>query len=153
MRPMLPLLLLSTAAHAGELELETVARIQHDQKKAMADIDKAHGHKKPSQMSSAERRQVIREQAEAERKVLEKHGVDAKDYARRTARLSPQQKAQVEAMIADLERKEEEAKKAGQKRDEGIKIQRGFSDDNPVELEATEDAQPVVEHGIPVDER
>lgn len=153
-RASLAALLLAAPALAGELNPKSVAKIQREQKKATEEVAKAHGDRKPSEMSTAERKQVIREQAEAERRVLEKNGVEPKDLARYTARMSRAEREQLEAASADLEREEADAAKAkAAKADSAgqVQVQRGFSDARPVELEAKEGAPPVVEHGLPDD--
>jgi hypothetical protein len=158
----LSVLLLSTwlitpnLALAEDLTPEQLARIRRDEKAALDKVNAAHGNKKPSELSAAERREMIREQQEASRKVMEEHGVSAKDYARQSARMGPKQNEAVAAAEKALEAKEkaaaagkpEQAKEPGE-----IEIQEGFSDENPVTLEEQEGATPVVvEHGIPVGE-
>jgi hypothetical protein len=40
----------------------------------MERVDKAHGNKKPSELSTEERRQIIEEQQSAIQEVMDKHG-------------------------------------------------------------------------------
>lgn len=148
----LVLSLVASPALAGELDAQTVAKIQLEKQQELERIAKAHGNRKPSEMSPAERKQVIREQAEADRRVLEKHRVEAKELARFTARMSRAQRAEVEAAAKALKAKQAEEAKGAPKEPSEVKVQRGFSDERPVELEASEGAPPVVEQGIPVGE-
>ncbi len=158
----LSVLLLSTwlitpnLALAEELTPERLASIRRAEKAAVDKVNAAHGNKKSSEMSASERRQMIQEQQEAVRKVMEEHGVSAKDYARQSARMGPKQNEQVAAAEKALEAKEKAAgaaKKSEQAREPGeIQVQEGFSEDNPVMLEEEEGAPPVVEHGLPAGE-
>lgn len=85
----------SSQAVAEELTPELVARIQDEQSASLKAVNVAHGNKKPSQMDTAERRDVIREQAEAQQKILSQHDVAPKDYARYVARLSLEDRKRV----------------------------------------------------------
>jgi hypothetical protein len=144
-----------------ELTPEKIAAIRRDEQAAQAKVDAAYGNRKSSEMSSEERRQAIRDQQAAGQDVMAKHGVSDKDYARRVARLSPEER---EAVAREEKRLEEEEKKAQAAREaeekkkeeeeralapEDIPIQTGFSDNNPVELESTEGSESVVEQGLP----
>lgn len=151
------LLLTATLVHlalaapaAADLDPQKVAEIRADQKAALKEIDKKYGDKKPSELSKKEARERALEQEKARSEVLEKHQVDEKELSRYTARMSRKEQAAAESAEKDLEKKAE-AKKAAKKGPEEIKIQRGFSDEQPVELEAAEGAPPVVEHGIPAE--
>jgi hypothetical protein len=145
-----------------ELTPERIAAIRRDEQAAQAKVDAAYGNRKPSEMSSEERQQAIRDQQAAGLDVMAKHGVSDKDYARRVARLSPEER---EAVAREEKRLEEEEKRAQAAREaeekkkkeeeeralapEDIPIQTGFGDNNPVELESTQDAASVVEEGLP----
>ncbi len=153
----LSVLLLSTwlaapgLALAGDLTPEQIARIRSDEKTALERVNAAHGNRKPSEMDSAERRQVIQEQQQAIQEVRDQHGVSEKDYARQTARMGPKQNAAVEAAAKELE--EKKAAEAAKSQEPGeIQVQQGFDDENPVTLEEQEGAQPSVEVGIPQEE-
>lgn len=157
----LSVLLLSTwlitpnLALAEDLTPEQLASIRRAEKAAMDKVNAAHGNKKSSELSAAERRQMIREQQEAVQKVMEEAGVSPKDYARQSARMGPKQNEQVAAAEKELEAKEKAAKarKPEQAKEPGeIQIQEGFSEENPVMLEEQEGAPPIVEHGLPVGE-
>lgn len=141
-------------AQEEELTPEKIAAIRRDEQAAQARVDAAYGHRKPSEMSTGERRQAIRDQQAAGLAVLEKHGVSDKAYARRVARLSLEEReavAREERRLADREQAAREA--AAQERQarapEDIPIQMGFGDGNPVELESSEEAASVVEQGLP----
>lgn len=156
----LSMLLLSTwltvpgLAHAEDLTPEQLARIRRDEKAAMDKVNAAHGNKKPSELSTAERRQIIREQQEAARGVMEKHGVSAKDYARQTARMGPKGNEAVAAAAKNLEAKEKAAETVKTEGEGPGEIQHGINEENPVMLEELEGAPPVVEveQGLPAGE-
>ncbi|ATB40683.1 hypothetical protein CYFUS_006134 [Cystobacter fuscus] len=155
----LSVLLLSTwlsvpaLALAEELPPEKLASIRRDEKEALEKVNAAHGGKKSSEMSTAERRQMIQEQQQAMQGVLDKHGVSSKDYARQTARMGPKQNAEVDAAEKALEARKQgaEASSPGE-----IAIERGWGTDQQVEQEGaagTEGTLPVVEHGLPAEEQ
>ena len=137
---------------AEDLTPEQLASIRRAEKAAVDKVNAAHGNKKSSELSAAERRQMIREQQEAAQKVMDEHGVSPKDYARQSARMGPKQNEQVAAAEKELEAKEKAAKagKPEQAKEPGeIQVQEGFSEENPVMLEEQEGAPPIVEHGLP----
>lgn len=141
-------------ARGGDLTPEQVARIRRDQKAAVDKVNAAHGNKKSSEMSTSERRQVIQEQQEAVRKVMEQNGVSDKDYSRQVARMGPKQNAEVEAAAKNLEEKDKAAAaaktEAGGAQEPGeIQVQKGFGDEKPLTVEEQEGAPPTVETGLP----
>jgi len=151
---------LSLAARAQDLDPAKAAQIEHDQQKEYDKIDEKHGNKAPNEMSSDERRDIIRERAEAEQKVFDKQGVDRRDYTRYNNTLGRDGLAAKKAASEKLAQKDEAEKKAkeAQKNDpnaprdpKDIPIQRGFSDQNPVTLEEKKAGAGgiVVEHGLP----
>ena len=142
-------LFLPGLALAEDLSPEQLARIRLDERAALERVSAAYGNKKPSELSSDERRRMIREQQEAVREVMETHGVSAKDYARQTARMGPQGNAAVAAEEKTLEARRKAAREA--KPPEEIQIQQGFDENNPVMLEQQEGAPPIVEQGLPAD--
>jgi hypothetical protein len=153
---MAPLALILSLLAADDLTPAKAAQVQHDRDKAMADIDKKYGNKQPSELSQDERREMIRDQREAEDKVLEKHGVNAKDMARYEARMNLGERDAAKAELKKIEKKEEDDKKAAAEKanqPQEIQVQRGFSDSNPVVLEekAQGNGPPVVEKGLPPD--
>lgn len=99
------LLVMVTVAHAGEpLSAEDLARVNREMKKAAEAVSKKYGDKK---LSAEERKVMMNEQAAAQKAVLERSNVDAKDVARATAKNG---KA-VEAASKALDAKEAEAAK------------------------------------------
>jgi hypothetical protein len=152
---------LAWAQDDEELTPEKIAAIRRDEQAAQAKVDAAYGNRKPSEMSPEERQKAIADQQSAALTVMEKHGVSDKDYARRVARLTLEERDAVareekrleEAEKAQAAREAEQKKKQEEEEQarapEDIPIQTGFGDNNPVELEATEDAASVVEEGLP----
>ncbi|HEX5747815.1 MAG TPA: hypothetical protein VFZ09_16340 [Archangium sp.] len=140
---------------AEDLTPEQLARIRRAEKAAVDKVNATHGNKKSSELSNEERRQIIREQQEASRKVMEENGVSPKDYARQSAKMGPKQNEQVAAAEKALEAQEKAAgaaKPSADKEPGEIQVQEGFSEDNPVMMEEQEGAPPVVEHGLPAGE-
>ncbi|KFE66600.1 hypothetical protein [Hyalangium minutum] len=146
-----------------ELTPEKLAAIRRDEKAAQARVDSAYGNRKSSEMSNEERQQSTREQQAAGLGVMEKHGVSDKEYSRRMARLTPEEREAVDQAEKKLEAEEKAKRVAEQKKRQGedaeavaaddIPIQMGISDENPVELEAAEGAGNVVEQGLPPGEQ
>ncbi|RKG57442.1 hypothetical protein D7X30_18145 [Corallococcus sp. AB011P] len=143
-------LLLATPALAEEegLTPEKVAAIQRDEAAAQAKVNEEFGNRKPSEMSNAERGQSIRAQQKEGAKVMEKHGVSAKEFATFTARMTPEDNQRVanEAKrLDDKAKAEKEAEAKKRKGDGEVHIQQGFSDSDPVELESADGAEPSVD--------
>lgn len=138
-----------------ELTPEKIAAIRRDEQAAKAKVDAEYGNRKSSEMNTEERRQQIQERQKAGLAVLEKHGVSDKEYSRRIARMSREENEAVARAEKNLEAKEKAAKEAAEQKKaeqvppEEVPIQQGISDENPVELEASEDAASVVEQGLP----
>ncbi|WP_224249303.1 hypothetical protein [Hyalangium gracile] len=141
---------------------EKIAEIRRDEQAAKAKVDAAYGNRKPSEMSNEERGQAAKEQQAAGLAVLEKHGVSDKEYSRHVAQMDREEREAVAQAEKQLEardkaaREAREAKEAERRRKEEqgldpdeIPIQRGFSDENPVVLESTEEAGVEVEEGLP----
>jgi hypothetical protein len=152
--PLALLLLCHPPALAAESELspEAVARIQRDEKAALARVEAAYGNRPPSQLSQEERRQVVREQQAALEEVYARHQVSSKAFARHTARLGREEREQVDAAHRELEERERTARQAPPEAPEQEPtIQRGISESSPVELEVAPDAPPVVEQGLPAE--
>ncbi|NRD63580.1 hypothetical protein HRD49_17655 [Corallococcus exiguus] len=143
-------LVLATPALAEEegLTPEKVAAIQRDEFAAQAKVNEEHGNRKPSEMSNAERGQAIRDQQKESAKVMEKHGVSAKEFASFTARMKPEDNQRVanEAKrLDDKAKAEKEAEAKKRKGDGEVHIQQGFSDSDPVEMESADGAEPSVD--------
>src|SRR5688572_28366990 len=109
MRAPLLLYVVATAVWAADLTPESVAKIDREQKKANDAIDKKYGNKKPSELSSAERREIIKERGEAEKAVLEKAGVDPKEYTKYTAKMNREDRVATKAAAEKLEQQEKDA--------------------------------------------
>ena len=143
------LVLATSSLHAAELTPEKVAQIRRESEAEMKRIDAAYGNRPSSEMTNEERRAQIAARAEAEARILEKHGVDARTYTHYTLRMNAEERARVEAAekaLAAKEKAEAEKKKAAEGTGE-IPIQQGFGENNPVDLEETPDAPPKVEYG------
>ena len=157
MRAALILALWSCAAPAladDDLTPEKAAKIDREQTKALEAVDKKYGNKKSSELSSEERREAIRDRSAAEKEVLEKNNVSARDYTRYTGHMTREDREATKAAAARLEEKEKAAEKEKEKPAGGpkeITVQRGFNDNNPVVLEEKAGAAPVVEKGLPKD--
>jgi hypothetical protein len=83
--------------------------------------------------------------------VLDKAGVDPKEYTKYIAKMNREDRAATKAAGEKLEQQEKEAaakdaKKGGPKE---IVVQKGFSDNNPVTMEEKDGDGPTVEHGLP----
>jgi hypothetical protein len=146
-------------AVAEDLPPEKIAAIQRDERAAQARVSAAHGNRKPSELSNEERRQLIQEQQAAGQEVLKKHGVSDKDYSRQVTQLGREELAAVAQAEKKLEAEEQAAREAAAEKPpearepEEIPIQLGISDNNPVELESTKEAEPMVEQGLPPGEQ
>jgi hypothetical protein len=141
---------LARAQEDAELTPEKVAAIRRDEQQAMSKVDAEYGNRKPSEMSQEERREAIQKQEAASASAMEKHGVSAKDYARYTARMTPEDNARAKAEEKRLEAQAAQAAAAKKPaEEEEVHVQQGFSDKDPVELEAEEGAEPVVDVGVP----
>lgn len=141
------------ADEGGELTPEKVAHIRRDEAAAMKKVDEEFGNRKPSEMSNEERGQAIQKQSAATTAVLEKHGVTAKEYDRFTARMGREGNERAKAEGQRLEEQAKASKAAATKpaEEKEVSIQRGFDNDNPVELESNGGDNPEVEIGIPVE--
>jgi len=144
-----PLLLAASLASAGELSPAQKAKIQHEQQKAMAEVGKKYGNRKPSELSNAERRAMAQEQAEADKKVLERNGVSQKEWALSNLRMGRSEKAEMDAAGKALDAQDEaQKKKAGANGNSGpseVKIQRGFGKDKPAVMEDKGSDEPEIE--------
>ncbi len=97
---------------AFAIDPDEQARIDRDLDKAKAEVAKKYGDKKIEQQSAAERRARARDENEAAKGVLEKHGTDARSYERGRQKMNQGQQNDVRARADALKAKEEaEAKK------------------------------------------
>jgi hypothetical protein len=135
---------------------EKSAGIEREQQKAQAEVTAKYGNKKPSELSRDERSQMAKDLANADKAVLDKNGVDPKQWARESLKKDRDGYAKGKELVKGLEDKEKaEAKK---KADEAnapkeVTVQRGVSEDNPVTLDekANADGTIPVEKGLPPD--
>ena len=137
----LGVLLSSFIALAGDdLSPEQLGQIEHEQKKADAAIDKKYGNRQSSEMSQDERREMIHEKAEAEQAILDKHGVDKKEYVHATSKSSREDRERSKAAEKAAEKKdaEEAQKKPEQKQ---IVIEHGLPPEDGVNEAAEMDKQ------------
>jgi hypothetical protein len=133
---------------------EKAAAIEHAQVKAQAEVDAKYGNKKATELSPDERKQRAKDLAAADKAVLDKNGVDPKQWARESLRKDRDQYAQGKQLRKDLEEKEKAADakaKAEANAPKEIVVQRGVSEENPVTLDekANADGQIPVEKGLP----
>ncbi len=75
-------LLVAVSLAAEPLTPERAAQIRADTEAGKAEVLKQYGNKKQSELTSDERRAVLRAQMEAERKALEKAGVEPAAWVR-----------------------------------------------------------------------
>ena len=112
MRPLLlASMLAALLAHAEDMPPEKRAALAHDQQKASDAVDKKYGNKKPSELSADERKSMMKEKAGAQREVLEKAGVDPKEFARSGSKLGREEKASTDAAGKALDAKDAAAAK------------------------------------------
>jgi hypothetical protein len=131
-----------------------IAAIERDQQKAQAAVTAKYGNKKPEELTGDERRAQARDLAEAQREVLEKHKVEAREWAVSQSRQSREDREEVKKegqALAEQEKAEEAQKKAAEGGERPVVVQRGFNDENPVVLEEVEPGQVQVEKGLPAE--
>ena len=150
---MTPLTLaLAALVTAGDLSLDETAQITVEQEQARAEVVKKYGSKPNSELSQAERREMTKDLAEAQQKVLDKHGVDAKSFERQALKRSRDEYAQQQATAKKLRDDAKNPKdQPGKKAPKDVTIQRGVSDENPVTVEENEipEGQVQVERELP----
>lgn len=151
----LPLLTLVIALGAEPIPPDKAAQVERDQQKAQKAVDAKYGNKKLTELSQDERRQLTKDRAEAEAQVLDKHGLDAKQWARESLKKDRAQyaegKERVKALLEKEKAEAEAAEKAKQAGTGEVQVQKGFSDENPVVLEEQQGDKPLVEEGLPSD--
>lgn len=152
-------LLLAGAAHAADpLSPKELAVVDREMGKEMGEIEKKYGNKKPNELTLEERRGYTHDRSAAERKVLDRLGVDAKAYTNRVGKLSRSERDEVKAASDALEAKEKADKKKAEAAKEAaatqqeVTVQRGFNENAPVTVEdGAKPGEVVVEKGIPAD--
>ena len=135
---------------------EKSAGIEREQQKAQAEVNTKYGNKKPTELSREERSQMAKDLANADKAVLDKNGVDPKQWARESLKKNRDEYAKGKELVKGLEEKEKaDAKKKADAANEPkeIAVQRGVSEENPVTLDekANEDGAIPVEKGLPPD--
>ncbi len=149
------LLTLCLALAADEpIAPEKSAVIAREQRQAQAEVNAKYGNKKSSELSREERGQMTKDLANAEKAVLEKNGVDPKQWARDSLKKDRATYEQGKQLVKDLEEKEKAAeakKKADAEGSKEIEVQRGVSEQNPVTLDEKPNADGTVpvEKGLP----
>ncbi len=148
---MTPLLALALVLSADPLSAKEHATVANDIDKAQAEVSKKYGDRKLNELSTDERRALSRERADAERAVLDKAGISAKDWAKEQARGGREvnsERKEAKREVQAKEKAEAEAKaKAAAGEERPIEVQRGMSDANPVTI----DERPGAEGTIPVE--
>lgn len=115
----------ATAFAGDDLSPDQRAKLLNDQKKAGAAVEKKYGNKKPSELSPDERRSLAKEKADAEKEVLEKAGVDPKEFARSTMKMGRDEKADTDAAQKKLEQADKDAAAAGGTAKDGKDAKKG----------------------------
>jgi hypothetical protein len=132
------LLSLPGRVRAQEISLEEIAVTEREERAAMGRVEAAHGSKLPQEHSSTERVQIVREQQAASREVFEQRKLDPKAFARRVMRLSPSERAEVDAIKKRMDEEEQERlereKAAAAAEPEELEITRGSDERRPVDL-------------------
>jgi flagellar motor protein MotB len=105
---LIPMLVMS------DISPEQAAQMKADEAKNLEAVSKKFGGRKSSELSADERREMIRAQADAERKALEKNGLSAKEWSRHSQTLSRQGAAETKAASETLKAKEDAAQKAAE---------------------------------------
>lgn len=150
----LSLVIVTLILSADEVAPDKAAAIELEQQKAQSEVSAKYGNKKLSELSQDERRQMVRDSVEADKKVLEKNGVDAKDWQRQQMKKDRAEYAQGKQRVKELAEKqkaEEEKQKAEAGKSDEIQIQRGITDSTPVTLDEkpNESGKVAVEEGLP----
>lgn len=147
-------LTLVLTADDGRIAPEKAAAIELQHQKAQAEVWAKYGNRKLSEMSQEERRQLAKDQAAAERDVLEKNGIDAKTWARQSVKKDREEYAEAKALekeLAEKQKAEEEARKKAADGPKEVEVQRGITDATPVTLDEkpNDTGKVAVEEGLP----
>ncbi|MFT3707052.1 MAG: hypothetical protein QM817_05220 [Archangium sp.] len=151
----LPALLIALALTADDpISPEKSAQIEIEQEKARDEVAKKYGNKSFSELSPEERKQMSKDQDEAAKAVLDKAGVDPKQWARDALKRDRNEYAQQKELVKEIKEKQKVALEQAKKAKETVKeitVQRGISDENPVTIDEkdNEDGKPSVEQGLP----
>ncbi len=133
---------------------EKAAVIERQEQKAQAEVSAKYGNKKPTELSREDRKAMDKDLANASKAVLEKNGVDPKQWARESLKKDRADFAKTKEIVKDLEAKDkaaEEKRKADANAPKEVQVQRGVSEENPVTLDEkpNEDGVVPVEKGLP----
>lgn len=153
---LLPLLILlaGAGARAAEIPAQTLAEIRVELADALKKIDDAHGQKRPGELTNEQRRAVITAQAEAQQRILDRHGVTLKDYVVVTTRMTPEAREKVAAAERQIrEKRAQTSTESSPAIEEEVEVQRGITDETPVILEQAPNAPIPVEFGTPAEDR
>src|SRR4051812_39701947 len=130
-------LVAAAPARAGEISLEEIAAVEREEQAALRKVEVAHGDKPPQELPSDERVQIVHEQQDATREVLERRSIDSKEFAGRVMRLSPAERAQVDAQKAKLDQEEKERREreqAAAAEPDEVEVTRGIDEKHPVDV-------------------
>jgi hypothetical protein len=108
-------LVLSSSLALADITPEQAATVDREKQKALDDVAKKYGNKKPSEMTNDERRAKMADETEAVNKVLDKNGVSAKEYSKFEATASSADRQAAKASGAAQEKKEADDKAAADK--------------------------------------
>lgn len=141
-------LLLALPARAAELSLQEIAVAEREERAALEKVNAAHGHKPPQELSAEERSQIIREHQAASRAVFEQRSIDPKAFALRVMRLTPAERAQVEAEKQRMDKEEadrraREAEEKARADAQEPEVILGIDERRPVDVYLDPDAVPV----------
>ena len=131
------------------------AKIIAQQARAQTEVLAKYGNKKEGELSKDEINQMAKDLAEADKAVLEKNGVDPKEWARENLKKDRAAYAETKEKVKEIQAKEKAADEAKKKAEAGgpkeIAVQRGISEENPVTLDdkPNVDGQIPVEKGLP----
>lgn len=133
---------------------EKAAVIERGQQKAQAEVSAKYGNKKATELSPDERKAMAKDLADADKAVLDKNGVDPKQWARESIKKDRDSYARGKQLVKELEEKEKAAeakKQAEANAPKEVAVQRGVSEENPVTLDdqPSADGQVPVEKGLP----
>lgn len=131
---MSPAWLILTLLTADPIPPDEAAAVQHDTEKAQAAVGKQFGDRTERELSPAERADMARARASAEKDTLEKHGLDGKTWTQHNAKLKADDRAAQDAKAKELAQKEADAAKP-KPAAQDVHVQKGFNEESPVTLD------------------
>jgi hypothetical protein len=135
-------------ARAQDISIKDIAETERAEQDALKKVEAAHGNKPPQELSTQERAQIAHEQQDASGSALEQRSVDRKEFAKRVMRLSPAERAQVNAEKTrmDQEEKQRLARDAAAAAEpQELVITRGVDEKHPVDVYRAP-GEPEIEH-------